>query len=39
MGHTKPRPNPRPQGEQQLSGSAWEQIVKAIRELTGPHTA
>lgn len=39
MGRTKTRPMPKPQGEQQLSGSAWEQIVKAIRELTSPHTA
>ncbi len=40
MGRTnKPRPTPRPQGEQQLSDSAWEQIVKAIRELNGPRTA
>ena len=37
MGRQKPRPRPqpgKPQGEQQLSDSAWAEIVKAIRELT-----
>ena len=34
MGRTKPRPVPKPQGEQQLSHAAWAQIVKTIRELT-----
>ncbi len=37
MGRTKPRPVPqsgKPQGEQQLSGAAWAQIVKTIRELS-----
>lgn len=39
MGRTKPRPPPqpgKPQGEQQLGDAAWAQIVKTIRELTGP---
>ncbi len=40
MGRNKPlRPRPavgKPQGEQQLSQSAWAQIVKAIRDLTPP---
>lgn len=42
MGRQKPqtqRPRPQgtmPQGEQQLSQSAWTQIVKAIRDLTRP---
>lgn len=46
MGRTKPQQRPRPQehrpqrrkpaGEQQLSQSAWAQIVKAIRELSRP---
>lgn len=42
MGRHKPqtqRPRPQagmPQGEQQLSQSAWTQIVKAIRDLTRP---
>lgn len=41
MGRTKPpRPlpqsgKPQPQGEQQLSGAAWAEIVKTIRELSG----
>ena len=43
MGRTKPpRPQPqagKPQGEQQLSGAAWAQIVKTIRELNQPHPA
>ena len=33
MGRNKPRPTPKPKGEQQLSGDAWAQIVKTIREL------
>lgn len=33
MGRNKPRPTPKPQGEQQLSNAAWAQIVKTIREL------
>lgn len=39
MGRNTTRPAPKPQGEQQLSGSAWAQIVKAIRELSSPRTA
>lgn len=38
MGRTKPRPTPKPQGEQKLSNAAWAQIVKTIRELTAPLT-
>ena len=34
MGRTKPRPVPKPLGEQQLSHAAWVQIVKTIRELS-----
>jgi|GEM_PF-4842987 len=45
MGRTRPPPHrPRPQadkprGEQQLSHTAWAQIVKAIRALTPPRAA
>ncbi len=34
MGHSKPRPAPRPQGEQSLGELGWAQVVKAIRQLT-----
>jgi len=45
MGRTRPPPHrPRPQadkprGEQQLSHTAWAQIVKAIRALSPPRAA
>jgi hypothetical protein len=41
MGRNKPQthrpPKPKPQGEQQLSNSAWTEIVKVIRSMSAPH--
>lgn len=39
MGHHQQPTRPhheRPQGEHHLSGAAWQQIVKAIREMAPP---
>ncbi len=33
MGHSKPQPAPKPQGEQSLPETSWDQVLKAIREL------